>query len=67
MAQTLSPYDLVRRQLRPMGLRLRLSDTLLFATRSFWIAAIAVVLVAVAGRLFPITTLRLWAILPLLL
>ncbi len=67
MAQSLSTYDHLRRQLRPLGLRLRLGDTLLVASRSLWLAAAATTLVALAGRLLPIAHLRLWAAAPLLL
>mgnify|MGYP005842156501 CR=1 FL=1 len=67
MAQSLSTYDHLRRQLRPLGLRLRFGDTLLVASRSLWLAAAATTLVALAGRLLPIAHLRLWAAAPLLL
>ena len=67
MAQALNSYDLVRRQLRPLGLRLRLSDTLLFASRSLWVGLSGVALVAIVGRFVPIPDLRLWAALPLAL
>ena len=67
MAQTLTSYELVRRQLRPLGRRLRVSDTLLFASRTLWIAAAASTATALAGRLTPIAHLWLWAALPLML
>lgn len=67
MAPSLSTYDHLRRQLRPLGLRLRFGDTLLVASRSLWLAATATTLVALAGRLLPIAHLRLWATAPLLL
>ena len=67
MAQVLGPYDSVRRQLGLLGLRLRLSDTLLFASRSLWMGAVGFMLIALTGRFVPIVNLRLWAGAPLLI
>ncbi|NJM05412.1 DUF4175 domain-containing protein, partial [Candidatus Gracilibacteria bacterium] len=63
----MSSYDLVRRQLLPLRRRLRLHDTVLFASRTFWLAAVAFALIAVLGRLTPIASLLMWSLLPLLL
>ena len=65
MAQMTGSYDLMRRQLRPMGRRLRLGDTLLLASRSFWIAAVVSLVLALAGRFVPIPNLRIWVVTPL--
>ncbi|MEI7769567.1 MAG: hypothetical protein WCI67_06245, partial [Chloroflexales bacterium] len=62
----LSAYDSVRRQLGTMGLRLRLGDALLFASRTLWAGALGLALIALAGRFVPIVSLRLWACAPLL-
>ncbi|MEI7644982.1 MAG: hypothetical protein WCJ55_11940 [Chloroflexales bacterium] len=63
----LSPHDSVRRRLGPMGLRLRLGDALLFASRTLWAGAVGFALIALAGRLMPIISLRLWACAPLMI
>ncbi|MBC8162045.1 MAG: hypothetical protein H7Z42_12585, partial [Roseiflexaceae bacterium] len=64
MAQVNGSYDMMRRQLRPMGLRLRLTDTLYVASRTLWLAALATLLIALVGRLVPVPNLALWAALP---
>ena len=65
MAQLTGSYDMMRRQLRPMGARLRLGDTLYVASRTLWLATLAALLVALLGRLLPIPNLAAWASLPL--
>jgi len=50
--------------LRRFGRRLRLRDGWLLAQRTFWLAALAGVLMQVAGRFFPIEKLGLWTALP---
>ena len=65
MAQITGSYDSMRRQLRPMRRRLRVGDTLLFASRSLWMATVASLLIAGIGHLRPIPNLRLWTLLPL--
>jgi hypothetical protein len=53
--------------LRRFGRRLRLRDGWLLAQRSFWMAALAGLLIQVAGRIFPIITLGFWTSLPFVL
>ena len=52
--------------LRRFGRRLRLRDGWLLAQRTFWMAALAGVLIQIAGRVFPIEKLGLWTLLPFL-
>ncbi len=65
MTQPTDPYRELRRKLSPLGLRLRLGDTLLFASATFWIATLAALGVLIAGRLTPIANLLMWAAVPL--
>jgi hypothetical protein len=50
--------------LRRLGRRLRLRDGSLLAQRSLWLAALAALLIQVAGRLWPVPWLWLWTLAP---
>ena len=50
--------------LRRLGRRLRLRDGTLLAQRSLWLAALAALLIQVAGRLWPVDSLWLWTLAP---
>ena len=52
--------------LRRFGRRLRLRDGWLLAQRTFWMAALAGVLIQLTGRFTPIEKLWLWTFLPFL-
>jgi hypothetical protein len=67
MKQQPDTFTSMRRKLFPMGMRLRLSDTLLLASRSLWIATLLFALILVAGRLMPIPYVRIGAVIPLAL
>jgi hypothetical protein len=58
---TLSPL------LGRLGRRLRLRDGWLAAQRSLWLACAAALVIQIAGRLWPISHLVLWTLLPLAL
>ena len=64
MAHAATTGDSIIRRLRPMGLRLRLRDVLLLASRTLWLAFAGSALVQLAGRLLPIPDLLLWTCLP---
>ena len=64
MAQALTTGEYIQRRLRPMRARLRLGDTLLFASRTLWVGLAGFALVQIAGRLVPIPNLLLWSLLP---
>ena len=49
----------LQQRLRPMALRLRLRDTLWFASSTLWVAALLALALQIAGRLVPISGL-LW-------
>jgi len=57
-------YATMRRRLAPLGRRLRISDTLLFASRSLWVAALLLIAITLIGRLTPVPYLHWWAMLP---
>ncbi|MDW8212748.1 MAG: hypothetical protein RMJ55_04270 [Roseiflexaceae bacterium] len=57
----------LQQRLRPMALRLRLRDTLWFASSTMWIAALASLAIQIAGRLFPIPGLLWISLAPLAL
>src|SRR5262249_52757505 len=64
MAQALTTGEYIKRRLRPMRGRLRMGDTLLFASRTLWMSLAGFALVQVAGRLVPIPHLLAWSMLP---
>jgi hypothetical protein len=64
MAQTMTTGDYIQRRLRPMSARLRISDTLLLASRTLWIGLAGGALVQIAGRLWPLPNLLLWSLIP---
>ncbi|MDW8144715.1 MAG: hypothetical protein RMJ48_00195 [Roseiflexaceae bacterium] len=57
----------LQQRLRPMARRLRLRDTLWFASSTLWIAALASLALQIAGRLFPIPGLLWISLAPLAL
>ncbi|MBO9340816.1 MAG: hypothetical protein J7454_02000, partial [Roseiflexus sp.] len=57
----------LRQRLRPMALRLRLRDTIWFASSTLWIAALLSLLMQIAGRLWPIAGLIWISLMPLAL
>ncbi len=57
----------LQQRLRPMALRLRLCDTLWFASSTLWIAALLSLAIQLAGRLFPIPGLLWISLAPLAL
>ncbi len=63
---TPSPYQTLRRQLRPLGIKLRLNDGLVFASRSLWIALTGSAIIAAAGWVTPIPNLIWWTLIPVL-
>ncbi|MGB9752143.1 hypothetical protein, partial [Roseiflexus castenholzii] len=57
----------LQQRLRPMALRLRLRDTLWFASSTLWIATLVSLALQIAGRLFPIPGLLWISLAPLAL
>ncbi|MEF3272826.1 MAG: hypothetical protein K6356_00245 [Chloroflexus sp.] len=62
-----STYQILRRQLRPLSLKLRLNDGLTLASRTLWIAWTASAVIAAIGWLIPIPNLTWWALIPVVL
>ncbi len=62
-----SPYQIVRRHLRPLSIKLRINDGLVLASRTLWLALTVCVLVAAVGWLTPIPNLIWWALVPIAL
>ena len=69
MTQTTNPsmYQSLRRQLRPLSLKLRLNDGLALASRTLWMALTGSALVAATGWITPIPNLSWWALTPIAL
>jgi hypothetical protein len=66
LGDEVNPVNGLESHLRRFGRRLRLRDGWLLAQRTFWIAALAGVLIQIAGRVFPIEKLWFWTSLPFL-
>jgi uncharacterized protein YfkK (UPF0435 family) len=62
-----SPYQIVRRYVRPLSIKLRINDGLVLASRTLWLALTVCVLVAAVGWLTPIPNLIWWALMPIVL
>ncbi|RMD81869.1 MAG: hypothetical protein D6823_01805, partial [Chloroflexi bacterium] len=68
MMQAVDPltYQTLRRHLRPLSLKLRLSDGLVLASRTLWIGLTGSAAVAALGWVTPIPQLSWWVMLPLI-
>jgi hypothetical protein len=64
--QQINPVNELESHIRRFGRRLRLRDSWLLAQRTFWMAALAGVLIQLAGRVFPVEKLWLWTAAPFL-
>ncbi len=61
------PYQVLRRHLRPLSIKLRINDGLVLASRTLWLALTVGALVAAAGWITPIPYLVWWSLTPLVI
>ncbi|MCS6887543.1 MAG: hypothetical protein NZQ09_04975, partial [Chloroflexus sp.] len=62
-----STYQILRRQLRPLSIKLRISDGIALASHTLWMALTGSAIVAATGWIVPIPHLAWWALAPIAL